>query len=355
MTGLPHRLLGRTGIRVSEVCLGTMTFGTEWRAGADEASCREIYEAFRQAGGNFVDTANIYTGGSSEEIVGRLVASERDSIVLATKFTLQTNPHDINSEGSHRKSLRRSIETSLRRLNTEYVDVLWVHAWDQCTSMEETLRALNDLVASGKVLAIGVSNTPAWVVAYSQGVAELRGWTTFCAMQIEYSLGARTADRELRPMARALGLALTAWSPLAGGLLSGKFSRRDANQPGTTHRAHAGQLSPLQERAMDVVWEIASEIDTTPARVALAWIIQQGLIPVLGARTLGQLQDNLGASEVRLNDAHLTRLDAATHVDLGYPHEFLSAVCPTLSPVALADRKAAPASAESQASAPSVE
>jgi aryl-alcohol dehydrogenase-like predicted oxidoreductase len=250
-----------------------------------------MYAAYREAGGNFVDTANMYTEGVSEQIVGHLIRDERDSIVLATKFTLPTNANDVNSGGSHRKSLRRSVETSLRRLETNYLDLLWVHAWDQLTPMEETLRALDDLVSAGKILAIGVSNTPAWVVARSDAIAELRGWSAFCAVQVEYSLSARTADRELLPMARSLGLAATAWSPLAGGLLSGKFSPDDAVQQGMTGRAHQGRLSPPQQRAMDVVGQVAGELDTTPARVALSWVLRHGLIPVIGARTLDQLHD----------------------------------------------------------------
>ncbi len=339
---LSQRLLGRSGIRVSELCLGSMTFGTEWGWGADESSSQEIYEAFRSVGGNFVDTANNYTNGTSEEIVGTLVAAERDSVVIATKFTLPTDAHDPNSGGSHRKSLRRSVETSLRRLRTDYVDLLWIHAWDQCTPPEETLLALNDLVRSGKVLAIGVSNTPAWVVARSQTLAELRGWEAFSAMQVEYSVAARTADRELLPMADALGLAVTAWGPLAGGLLSGKFSVTDPSQRGTTNRAHSGQLSRQQEEVMGVVVGIASEIGTTPARVALAWVLSHGLIPVLGARTPAQVHDNLGASEIELDDAQLAKLDGAVEVELGYPHQFLKDRCPSLTPAALVDPKPAP-------------
>jgi diketogulonate reductase-like aldo/keto reductase len=191
-----------------------MTFGTEWGFGAEEETCREIYETFGEAGGSFVDTADVYTEGASETITGRLIAADRDAIVLGTKYTLPTDKNDPNSGGSHRKSLRRSVETSLRRLGTDYVDLLWVHAWDQCTPVEETLRALDDLVRAGKVLALGVSNTPAWVIARSDAIAELRGWSSFCALQLEYSLAARTPDRELLPMARTLGLAISAWSPL---------------------------------------------------------------------------------------------------------------------------------------------
>src|SRR5262245_14196536 len=220
---LGQRILGRSGIRVSDACLGAMTFGTGWGAdrGADEATCRDIYAAFREAGGNFVDTANLYTGGDSEEIVGRLVAPERDDIVLATKFTLPVGA-DANAVGSHRKSLRKSVEDSLGRLDTDHVDLLFVHAWDQHTPFEETLRALDDLVASGKVLAIGVSNVPAWVISRFDLLAELRGWNRFCALQVEYSLMARTPDRDMLPMARALDLAVSAWSPLARGRLAGK-------------------------------------------------------------------------------------------------------------------------------------
>jgi aryl-alcohol dehydrogenase-like predicted oxidoreductase len=300
-----------------------------------------MYTAYREAGGNFVDTANMYTEGASEEIVGHVIGDERDSIVLATKFTLPANPHDVNSGGSHRKSLRRSLETSLRRLGTDYIDLLWVHAWDQLTPIEETLRALDDLVGAGKVLAVGVSNTPAWIVARSDAIAEWRGWSPFCALQVEYSLSARTADRELLPMARALGLAVTAWSPLAGGLLSGKFSRDDAAQQDLTGRAHRGRLSPLQQRAMNVVDQVATELATTPARVALSWVLGHGLIPVIGARTLAQLHDDLGAVQVRLSDAQRATIDAATDVEMGYPYEFLTERCPTLSATALDDPRPA--------------
>ncbi|MFD4511355.1 aldo/keto reductase [Streptomyces sp. NPDC058464] len=318
------RLLGRSGLRVSELCLGTMTFGTEWGFGTEEDTCREIYTAFREADGNFLDTANVYNDGTSEEIVGRLISAERDAIVLGTKFTLPTGRSDPNSGGSHRKSLRHSVEASLRRLRTDYVDLLWVHAWDECTPTEETLRALDDLVGSGKVLAIGVSNTPAWVVARSQAIAELRGWTAYCGMQIEYSLAARSPDRELLPMARALGLTVTAWSPLARGLLTGKGA--------------GPRLSSSRRQAVDAVRETAAETGATPARVALAWLLRQGLVPVLGARTLKQAHDNLGARSLRLDDVQMERLDAATRVRHDYPQEFLHDRRSVLSPAALGER-----------------
>jgi aryl-alcohol dehydrogenase-like predicted oxidoreductase len=228
---LGERVLGRSGLRVSNACLGTMTFGMSWGFGADEATSRLVYDAFREAGGNFVDTANNYTNGEAEEILGRFLATERDEVVVSTKFTLP-GAADVNSGGSHRKSLRRSIETSLRRLDTDYIDLLYVHAWDQGTPIEETLRALDDVIRAGKVLAIGISNTPAWVISRADVLAELRGWTQFCSLQIEYSLIGRTAERELVPMADALGLHVGAWSPLARGRLTGK-PQPEGHRPST--------------------------------------------------------------------------------------------------------------------------
>lgn len=317
---LRQNVLGRSGIRVSEACLGTMTFGTSWGWGADEAACRAMYTAFREAGGDFIDTANLYTGGESEGIVGRLIASERDAVVVvATKFTLPTGA-DGDTGGSHRKTLRRSIETSLRRLDTDYIDLLLVHAWDQRTPVDETLRALDDLVRSGKVLAIGVSNTPAWVVARGDAMAELRGWSRFCAIQLGYSLVSRTADRELVPMARSLGLSVSAWSPLARGLLAGK-PRPDGAPP-----LDATALAAVKETA-----EVAAELGVSQARVALAWVLRHGMTPVLGARTVEQVTDNLAAAELQLDDDHVIRLDAASEVRLGYPHDFLREQFPMLA------------------------
>ncbi|QIX52659.1 aldo/keto reductase [Rhodococcus sp. DMU1] len=309
---IPQRVLGSSGIRVSELCLGAMTFGTEWGFGADESTCRQIYDTYREAGGNIVDTANNYTDGASEEIVGRLIAPERDSIVLSTKFTLQTDPADPNSGGSHRKSLRRSVETSLRRLGTDYIDLLWVHAWDRSTAADETLRALDDLIRSGKVLALGVTNTPAWVISRSTAVAELRGWSAFCALQVEYSLAARDAERDILPMAQELGLAVCAWSPLARGLLTRDLA--DAQET---------ELPERLRRARTALREVALELGTTPARAALSWVLHHRLMVSIGARTPEQLRDNLGAPAVSLDEEHLARLDAVSRVPLGYPYRFL--------------------------------
>jgi aryl-alcohol dehydrogenase-like predicted oxidoreductase len=314
------RLLGQTGIRVSELCLGTMMFGAawEWRANADEDDSRKIYEAYREAGGNFVDTANIYADGRSEEIVGRLIATERDAIVVATKFTLETAAGDPNSSGSHRKNLRRSIEGSLRRLDTDYVDLLWVHAWDQRTPIEETVRALDDLVASGKVLAVGISNTPAWVVSSAVTLARLRGWAPFCGVQVAHSLTSRTSEREMLPMAKALGLAVTGWAPLAMGMLAGK---------------EIPWATDAQREVVKVVAEIAAAVGHTPAQVALAWSVHQGVIPVIGSTKVEQVQDSLGAAGLTLPDEHLARLDEVSAIDPGYPHDFLSLKVDILGPL----------------------
>jgi aryl-alcohol dehydrogenase-like predicted oxidoreductase len=300
-----------------------MTFGTEWGFGTDEATSAEIYGAFREAGGNFLDTANNYTEGVSEEIVGRLIAKERDSLVVATKFSLPLVRGDLNSGGSHRKSLRRSIEASLRRLGTDHVDLLWVHAWDRATPVDETMKALDDLVTTGKVLSIGVSNTPAWAIARSQTLAELRGWTPYCALQVEYSLARRDPERELLPMAEELGLVVTAWSPLAMGLLTGKFTS-GAAQADSKRAVSKRPLTDRENVITQAIDAVARDIDESPARVAIAWLRARGVIPVLGARTTTQIEDNLGATHISLNADARSRLDDASAVELGYPHDFLN-------------------------------
>jgi aryl-alcohol dehydrogenase-like predicted oxidoreductase len=318
-----NRLLGRSGIRVSELCLGTMMFGADWnwRANADEEDSRKIFEAYREAGGNFVDTANIYADGRSEEILGRLIAPERDAVVVATKFTLEAAPGEPhpNSSGSHRKMLRQSIEGSLRRLGTDYVDVLWVHAWDQRTPIDETVRALDDLVASGKVLAVGISNTPAWVVSRAVTLAELRGWASFVGIQVAHSLVSRTAERDLLPMAKELGLLVTGWAPLAQGLLAGKET------PFSTE---------AQRGVAAVAAEVARELGHTPAQVALAWSMAKGVVPVIGSTKVEQVRDSLGAAGLTLPDEQLARLDEASAFDAGYPHNFLQIKVDILGPVA---------------------
>src|ERR671929_1690213 len=222
---MKYQLLGKSGLRVSELCLGAMTFGEEWGWGASKEECDKIFNAYVDAGGNFIDTANNYTGGTSEKYVGEFISGDRDRFVLATKYTSNTRRGDPNAGGNHRKNIAQSLETSLKRLNTDYIDLYWVHAWDPLTPIEETMRALDDMVRAGKILYIGISDAPAWVVSQANTLANLKGWTEFTGLQIEYSLIERTPERELLPMADALNIGVTAWSPLGGGVLTGKYNK----------------------------------------------------------------------------------------------------------------------------------
>jgi aryl-alcohol dehydrogenase-like predicted oxidoreductase len=320
-----YQLLGRSGLRVSELCLGTMTFGAkQW--GTSEQEAGPIYQAFRDAGGNFFDTANeIYSDGRSEEILGRLVKGHRDEAVIASKYSFHVpGSRNPNIAGNQRKSLKRSVEASLRRLGTDYLDVLWTHCWDGITPVDEVMRALDDLVREGKILYIGASNTPAWVVAKSNTLAELRGWTSFVGLQIEYNLIERAAERELLPMAAALGLSVCAWSPLASGILSGKYGNADDTQG---KRLETFQLKPLDERSLAIargVSAVAEQLGRHPVHVALNWLrAKPGVIPLLGARTLAQLDENLACLDFQLNANHVASLDQLSHVELGYPHDFI--------------------------------
>jgi aryl-alcohol dehydrogenase-like predicted oxidoreductase len=319
-----YKILGRSGLRVSELCLGTMTFGDAWGWGAGQPECRQMFDAYASAGGNFIDTANRYTDGQSEALVGEFIAADRDHFVLATKYTLFDRKGDPNFAGNHRKNLVRSVEGSLRRLNTERIDLLWMHAWDGLTPVEEVMRALDDLVRGGKVLYVGVSDTPAWVVAQANTLAMLRGWTPFVALQIEYSLIQRTPERDLLPMARALDLAVTPWAILGRGILSGKYGQPEA--PGS---GRAAQWGILHERSMKIaaaVAEAAESIGCSPAQAAINWLRQQPgvIVPILGARTLDQLRDNLACLEHALPAELAGRLDEASRIELGFPHEFLA-------------------------------
>jgi aryl-alcohol dehydrogenase-like predicted oxidoreductase len=326
------RLLGHSGLRVSELCLGTMTFGEEWGWGASKDESRRIFDAYVAAGGNFIDTANRYTEGTSERFVGEFIAAERDRFVVATKYTLFSRKGDPNAAGNHRKNLVQSLEASLRRLGTDYVDLLWVHAWDPLTPVDEVVRALDDVVRAGKVLYVGISDTPAWVVARANTIAELRGWTAFAGLQIEYSLMARTVERELLPMARALDLGVTAWGVVGGGVLTGKYNP-DAEpgqkaEPGRMRGTpKAGRLAEGNLRIAAVVREVAQEAGRTPAQIAIEWVRHQPgvMIPILGARSLGQLEDALGVLDFELTPEHRRRLDEAGQIELGFPHSFLAA------------------------------
>ena len=325
---LRYRPLGNSGLRVSEICLGTMSFGEAWGFGADEATSFKVLDAYAEAGGNFLDTANKYHGGETEEIVGRWLRGRRDRFVVATKYTLAMDHEDPNTAGNHRKNLQRSLEESLRRLQTDYIDLMWVHAWDELTPYEETMRALDDAVRSGKVLYIGVSDTPAWIVSASNVLAELRGWSSYVGLQIEYSLLQRTPERELLPMADHYGLSVLAWAPLGAGVLTGKYTRPGADNDSlrsasNEQRGRTSEKSLGVARAVDAV---ADEIGVSSAQVATAWVKSHGnrYIPIVGARKVSQIQDSLGAARVALSDAQLQRLDEVSRVGLGFPHDFLA-------------------------------
>jgi len=317
-----YKLFGRSGLRVSELALGTMTFGPEWGWGADKEESQRIFEAYDNAGGNFIDTANRYTDGTSEKYVGEFIRSDREHFVVATKYTLFTRHGDPNFSGNHRKNMMQAIEASLNRLGTDYIDLYWLHAWDYTTPVDEVMRGLDDLVRSGKILYIGVSDTPAWIVSQANTLAGLRGWSRFVGLQIQYSLLERTVERELLPMARSLDLAVTPWGVLGAGVLSGKYNQKDKPKEG---RAAAGGAK--DERNLSIaqtVTEVAAEIGCTPSQVALAWVRQQPgvIIPILGARRVEQLQDNLDCLMVSLNTDQMHRLNEISKIDMGFPHTF---------------------------------
>jgi len=293
-----YTLLGQSGLRVSELALGTMTFGTDWGWGASESESAKQFELFAEAGGTLIDTANRYTNGSAETILGDLLAADRDHFVVGTKYSLNTRDGDLNAGGNHRKNLVQALEASLRRLRTDHVDVLWLHAWDYLTPPEEVMRSLDDQVRLGKVLYLGISDTPAWVVAQLQTLAAVRGWSPFVGLQIEYSLVQREVERELIPMARGLGLGVMAWGPLGAGVLSGKYATGSpAAQARETQEAQGRRLpdpDPARLAIARTVADVARELDLSSAVVALAWLrAQGGVIPILGARTAQQLADNL--------------------------------------------------------------
>jgi aryl-alcohol dehydrogenase-like predicted oxidoreductase len=315
-----YTLLGQSGLRVSELALGTMTFGTDWGWGASESESAKQFELFAEAGGTLIDTANRYTNGSAETILGDLLAADRDHFVVGTKYSLNTRDGDLNAGGNHRKNLVQALEASLRRLRTDHVDVLWLHAWDYLTPPEEVMRALDDQVRLGKVLYLGVSDTPAWVVAQLQTLAAARGWSTFAGLQIEYSLVQREVERELIPMARGLGLGVLAWGPLGAGVLSGKYA---SGSPAGERRLQ--DADPARLAIARTVADVARELGLRDSVVALAWLrARGGVIPILGARTAQQLADNLACLDTELPAAALARLDQASHVARGFPHDFLA-------------------------------
>ncbi|MGP1347653.1 MAG: aldo/keto reductase [Phycisphaerales bacterium] len=330
MPPLNHYItLGRSGLRVSPLCLGAMTFGEEWGFGCDEKTSHQLIDAYLDRGGNFIDTANIYTKGHSEAILGDHFhkSGKRDRVVLATKWLGNMHRGDPNAGGAHRKNLTQSTEESLRRLRTDCIDLMWMHFWDKFTPIEETMRALDDLVKQGKIRYIGFSDTPAWVCAQAQTIAHFRGWAPLIALQIEYSLIERTPEGELVPMAIDLGLGITPWSPLKGGLLSGKY-RRGSKNIEDAKRSDWMVKHLENERILtilDALFKVAQRTNRPPAEVALAWnLAMPGITsPIIGARKMDQLESNLRACELELSAEDMAELNEASKPTLPFPCDFL--------------------------------
>ncbi|MDX2175614.1 MAG: aldo/keto reductase [Candidatus Sumerlaeia bacterium] len=333
-----YHLLGRSGLRVSPLCLGTMTFGKEWGWGNSDKESEAIYRRYLDAGGNFVDTANFYTQGTSETLLGKFMkgAKNRDRVVLATKFTLGMHPGDPNGGGNGRKNIIESLEASLRRLQTDYVDLYWLHMYDGMTPVEEVMRTLDALVRSGKVRHIGFSDTPAWYLAKGQTYAELRGFEPLCALQLEYSLITRDIEREHVDAALEFGLGICPWSPLGGGLLSGKYERKPRKDGGydysgkgrlTHNRAdHPRLISERNWAIIDALHAVARALGKSPAQVALNWATKRRGIAstIIGATSLAQLDDNLAALDFDIPAELAAKLDEVSKPTLGFPYEFLA-------------------------------
>jgi aryl-alcohol dehydrogenase-like predicted oxidoreductase len=324
--------LGKSGLRVSPLCLGAMTFGEEWGWGSNAGISEKIIGRYLEQGGNFIDTANGYTKGHSEKIIGDHLGqypSKRDRVVIATKFFTNMYTGDPNGGGASRKAIIESCNQSLRRLQTDYIDLYWMHAWDKFTPVEETMRAFDDLVTAGKVRYIGFSDTPAWKVAQAQTIAQLRGWTPLIALQVEYSLVERTIEGELVPAALELGLGITPWSPLKSGVLSGKYTRENAagTQPGRGARV-SNVLNDTTFKILDVLRNVAGQLGTSPARVALGWLLTRPGVTsvIIGARTPEQLEDNLGALSVGLAPEQIAALEEISRPKLNFPFDFLKNV-----------------------------
>lgn len=335
MTALTtYRLLGRSGLRVSPLSLGTMTFGDDWGWGADEKEAHRIFDLYVDRGGNFIDTSVNYTNGASESILGRFIMDKRERIVLATKFTMARTAGNPNSGGNHRLNMVRSLEQSLRQLQTDRIDLFYLHGWDMTTQPDEVMRALDDLVRAGKVLYVGICNTPAWRIAEMQTIAGLRGWAPFVALQIEYSLVERTVEHELFPMASALGLGILPWSPLGGGVLTGKYTAADIASSMETAVsptrkgviASSGHLNRQSIEIAEVLCAVAQDIGATPSQVAIAWTLTNSAVtsPIIGARTVGQAEDNLGALDLQLAPEHLEKLDQASAPPPIFPERFVA-------------------------------
>ncbi|HEY5805369.1 MAG TPA: aldo/keto reductase [Lysobacter sp.] len=327
-----YRIFGNTGLRVSSLALGTGNFGKGWGYGSDQDEAREIYTGYREAGGNFIDTADQYQFGQSETMLGDFIASERDEIVLATKYSLGDSPDaGLQRSGNSRKAMFRSVEASLKRLKTDRIDLLWTHMPDGVTPIDEIARAIDDLVRSGKILYAGLSDFPAWRVATAATLAELRGWSPISAVQLEYSLVERSAERELLPMAAGFNLGTVGWSPLGGGLLTGKYRKGETGRAQGLGVVIHDESNQRKTATVDAVLAIAEETGRSPGQIAIAWVLAKGTLPIIGPRTAEQLRDNLASVDVHLTPAQIERLDAASAITLGFPHDVVAASAPALA------------------------
>ncbi|NJN79695.1 MAG: aldo/keto reductase [Anaerolineales bacterium] len=315
-----YKLLGKSGLRVSELCLGTMTFGNDWGWGAEKNESKKMFDLFVKADGNFIDTSNNYTNGTSEKFIGEFIKNERDHFVIATKYTLSEKKTDPNFGGNHRKNMMRSVEGSLQRLGTDHIDLFYLHMWDYVTPVEEVLRSLDDLVRDGKILYAGISDTPAWRVSQANAIAELRGWSRFVAYQGEYSLASRAPERDILPMTQSTEMAFLTWGILEGGELTGKYNS-PTDEPKRSEDTN-GRIKKIASTIMDV----AKEINHTPSQVALNWVRQKShnIIPIIGARSEKHLKDNLGCLEFDLTHEQIQHLNDSSPIDLGFPHSFLA-------------------------------
>ncbi len=316
-----YTLFGHTSLRISELCLGTMNFGEEWAFGIDKPTSQAVFDTFAEAGGNYIDTADIYTEGTSERWVGEFINTNREFFVLSTKYSCHNRPGDPNAFGGSYKHMRRSVESSLQRLNTDYIDILWLHSWDFITGAEELARSLAQLVSDGKVLYLGLSNAPSWLLAQANTLAGQHGWPRFAAVQLEYSLAQRSIEPEFFTLMDAFDLNLSAWSPLGGGILTGKYqSKAGADKARFTHLGI--DVSQAHQQLLAEVTQVASALGCSLPQLALAWIRQRNrrIVPIVGASNVKQLEDNLGSLSIALSDAQFNALEAASRPALHEPY-----------------------------------
>ena len=322
-----YKLFGKhTGLRVAEIALGAGYFGTRWGHGAEPDESRRIFDAYADAGGNFIDTANGYQFGQSEEILGDLLVGRRDDFVLATKFTMRTDPQSgIFITGNSRRAMVSSVEASLKRLKTDRIDLYWAHMADGVTPVEEIVRGFDDLVRAGKILYAGLSDFPAWRVARAATIAELRGATPIAGLQIEHSLVERTSEQELLPAGHALGLGIVAWSPLGGGMLTGKYRKGEKGRAeGLGGRVFQAENSAQRTAILDTLIALAHDAGVTPGEIAIAWVAAKGSLPIIGPRSLVQLENNLAAARVTLSQEQIAQLDQVSAIPAVFPYTVLN-------------------------------